>query len=419
MSPAGEGDLARALYLHVPFCVRRCRYCDFATCAVSCDDPLVGAYEAALSRTAERLASAGLLSGVRTAYVGGGTPSIATAPLAGLVGAVGRLCPRLGELTCEANPDSLSPEASRILASSGVGRVSLGVQSLADPELRRLGRVHDASRARVAARGVVDAGMRLSCDLMCAIPLQTPESLAFSIDGVLECGAGHVSVYPLTVEDGTPLARACEAGEEAYPDDDIEADLMELAARTLQSHGLARYEVASYALPGQRCAHNESYWTGVPYLGVGTSAASMLTPGGYGMLRETLPLLEVRAEDETLSHDETDVARVRLTMVDPPRDFVRAVDSGERLRVEVETLTTREAVAEDMMLSLRMTEGMPPELVGRGRSCGMGAALDRAIERATGDGLAERAADGSIVPTRRGWLLGNELYGLFWGLAHD
>jgi coproporphyrinogen III oxidase-like Fe-S oxidoreductase len=194
---------------------------------------------------------------------------------------------------------------------------------------------------------------------------------------------------------------------------------MELAARTLQSRGLARYEVASYALPGQRCAHNEAYWTGVPYLGVGTSAASMLTPGGYGMLRETLPLLEVRAEDETLSHDETDVARVRLTMADPPRDFARAVDSGGRVRVEVETLTTREAVAEDMMLSMRMTEGMPPELVGRGRSCGMGAALDRAIERATGDGLAERAADGSIVPTRRGWLLGNELYGLFWGLAHD
>jgi putative oxygen-independent coproporphyrinogen III oxidase len=408
-----------ALYLHIPFCVSRCRYCDFSTSAVSRDDPLISQYFEALETLADAIGRAKLLSQVKTAYIGGGTPTINLACLGSLAAAVRRLCPGLEEFTSEANPDSLGTDASRELASAGISRISLGVQSFNDSELARLGRVHDAQRARAAASSVSQAGLDLSCDIMCGIPLQTPESLARSLECALACGARHVSVYPLMVEDGTPLARDCEEGRESYPDDDMQADLMVLAQNELVGAGLERYEVASYALPGKACRHNMAYWTGIAYLGLGSSASSMLTPGMYAALRAALQLNEVPADDDTLSHDATDVARVRFRMVDPAPRLVRAVRERLPLTVEVETLTHREAIAEDMMLALRMRDGIPGELIERGRACGMGDSLDRAISLAESEGLAELDRDtGRLRPTQQGWLLGNRLYGLFWDLAH-
>lgn len=432
-----------ALYLHIPFCVRRCRYCDFSTAATAHADPLIGAYVEALGSLIARLAAAGLLAGVRTAYIGGGTPTMAGDALPGLVGTVRAACPGIGEVSCEANPESLTPRLARGLAATGATRVSLGVQSLDDGELAVLGRAHAAEQALAAARAVVRAGLDLSCDLMCGIPLQDGASWRRSLEGVLEAGAGHVSCYPLMLEEGTPLEAAVSRGELAEPDDDAQADRMEEAAELLRAAGLSRYEVASYARPSKECAHNVAYWTGVPYLGLGSSAASMLGPDGFAALAEALPL-SCRVEDDETLEDAlgmrgrlgvTDgrglaqrigeagvprAARVRLRMVDGACDLVGKLGRGEPLLVEVETLTAREAAAEDLMLGMRMTAGVGASLLRRAVQDGVPAAeLDRVWASLESDGLVVRDGAGGYQPTRDGWLRGNLLYGALWDLAQD
>lgn len=437
-APEEAGGPAAALYLHVPFCVSRCRYCDFSTGAVLRGDPLVAAYLEALEALLRRLAASGLLAGVRTAYIGGGTPTVAGEGLAGLAGAVRSLCLSVEELTSEANPESLDAPLAARLAASGATRLSLGVQSLSDAELARLGRAHGSAEAGRAMEAACAAGLDLSCDLMCGIPLQTPASWALSLRGVLAGGAGHVSCYPLTVEEGTPLARAVEAGEERGPDEDLQADLMLEAERVLGAAGLSRYEVASYSLPGRECRHNECYWTGRPYLGLGTSAASMLGPEGFAALAEALPLrcspLDPQRGPSGLwpepSADGRELAgrlaaagaraagRVRLTMACGPRELVEAVGAAGPLPAEVEVLTRREALAEDLMLAMRMSAGAPAALCRRAAE-ELGEPFQRAARAAVRDGLARRGADGALAPTERGWLLGNELYGAMWGLASE
>lgn len=424
-----------ALYLHIPFCVRRCRYCDFATAAICHDDPLVAAYTVALGTLVRRVGSAGLLTGARSAYLGGGTPTMAGKGLVGLVACVRQACPGLREFSSEANPESLTAALASSLAQAGLTRISLGVQSTNDAELARLGRAHDRSGALAAARAVRAVGIDLSCDLMAGVPLQTPASWERSLCDVLEAGATHVSCYPLMVEDGTPLATAVEAGEECGPDDDLQADLMLAAARTLGVAGLERYEVASYAAPGKACAHNIAYWTGVPYLGLGSSAAGMTTPEGLLALAEVLPIgvVDADGDDDSLAGGASpaskavpsyltrhpEASRIRLRMVDDARTLVRKVSGGEALTCEVEVLTAREAAAEDLMLAMRMSAGAPAGLLGRAAGEGIipRDALERTCSEVVREGLAVWRPDGSLVPTQRGWLLGNELYGAMWELA--
>ncbi len=434
----------QALYLHIPFCARRCRYCDFATGAVAHGDPFVAAYVDALRALVERLGAHGLLADVRTAYLGGGTPTMAGEALPGLASCVRAACPGLREFSTEANPESLTGGLARRLAGAGVTRVSLGVQSLDDAELARLGRAHGACDARRAAAAAVGAGLDLSCDLMCGIPLQTPESWEASLRDVLDLGAGHVSCYPLALEEGTPLEEAVSRGDERVADDDAAADLMLAAARTLSAAGLARYEVASYALPGKECAHNIAYWTGVPYLGLGSSAAGMLDPEGFALLAQSLPFSCTPEEGPGFlgPNDSSDpasgwsttgeelaarivevgegrAARVRLRMLDDAHGLVAAVREGAPLRMGVEILSRREAAVEDLMLGMRMSRGVAPDALARAASSGVvpRAELDAALAGIEARGLARHEPDGRLVPTERGWLLGNELYGLLWDLA--
>ena len=444
-----------ALYLHIPFCIRRCRYCDFATDATPHGDPLVAAYVAALESLVSRLSAAGLLRSVRTGYIGGGTPTMAGEGLARLVAQVRRACPGIVELSTEANPESLTDTLARSLAASGTTRVSLGVQSLDDAELAQLGRAHSSANARAAARFAVDAGLDLSCDLMCGIPLQTPQSWEESLYGVLGLGVCHVSCYPLMLEEGTPLEAAVSRGEVSVADDDAAADRMVAAERILGQAGFSRYEVASYARPGKRCAHNVAYWTGASYLGLGTSAASMMAPGEFAALAEALPLSctpepceterdggPLDSPDGLLDSPETSlggpgipvdgtelaarmldlgeraVARVRMRLTDDARTLAAFAASGKPLAARIETLTAREAAAEDLMLGMRMTDGVPRAAFGDA----VGAGIPRnELERACADlevrGLARRTDGGGFAPTERGWLLGNELYGMMWDLA--
>lgn len=267
----------RALYLHIPFCRAKCLYCDFDSRALTgCAlEEAIGAYCEGLSAQVDAHGNAGELSEVETVYVGGGTPSLLGGRLVGLVDLVRSYCEPV-EFTCEANPESFTLDLAQGLRAAGVTRISLGVQSLNASELKAIGRIHSAEQAMLAVAQAKAAGFSTSCDVMCGLPGQTLDTFAETLRSLVTLNPDHVSVYPLQLEEGTPLARMEEAGEIEVPDEDFQAQCMDLAAEVLEEAGYERYEVASYAKPGHRCRHNIAYWTGKPYLGLGRSAASML-----------------------------------------------------------------------------------------------------------------------------------------------
>lgn len=267
----------RALYLHIPFCRAKCLYCDFDSRALTgCAlEDAIGAYCEGLSAQVDAHGNAGELSEVETVYVGGGTPSLLGDRLVGLVDRVRAYCEPV-EFTCEANPESFTLDLAQALRAAGVTRISLGVQSLNAGELKTIGRVHSAEQAMLAIAQAKAAGFSTSCDVMCGLPGQTLDTFAETLRSLVTLNPDHVSVYPLQLEDGTPLARMEEAGDVEVPDEDFQAQCMDLAAEVLKEAGYERYEVASYAKPGHRCRHNIAYWTGKSYLGLGRSAASML-----------------------------------------------------------------------------------------------------------------------------------------------
>lgn len=392
---------ARALYLHVPFCVRKCAYCDFASFETPREDPLMDAYAAGLERLVVESLDAGILMAGGTAYVGGGTPTLLADALPDLVASVRRHSAPC-ELTCEANPDSLTLDMSLRLHDAGATRVSVGVQSVHDDELSVLGRIHDGRRALETLGQAVSAGLDVSADLMCAIPLQTSESWVTSLCSVVDAGVSHVSVYPLMIEEGTPFARAVDKGEYSLPDDNDEALFMEQASSFLASRGFTRYEVASYALPGHSCRHNQAYWTGVSYLGIGTAASSMFDLDEFEVLFHAFTQLE---------RPSSEIARIRMTCTSDRR-FLASHHRLADQSFDVELLTEREALAEDLMLGARMSCGPSKELVSRARDA-MGFVVDDTLASLIDDGYLTT----DLAPTEKGWLLGNELYGRLWDLA--
>lgn len=406
-----------ALYVHVPFCAQKCRYCDFdsrsfAPCNMSV---ALDTYFEQLYARLDAFGDAGALAQIRTVYVGGGTPSLAGERLVEFARRISAWCKPV-EFTCEANPESLTAELATALAGVGVTRVSLGVQTLDNAELTAIGRIHDADRALAAITTVKDAGLDVSCDLMCGLPGQTAVSWQSTLDGVLAVAPHHVSVYPLTLEEGTPLYRMACRDESLEPGEDFQAVCMDAARECLGAAGYHPYEVASYALDGHECAHNIAYWSGQGYLGLGRSAAGMLDAEDFDRLAGLFPDVPARG----------DAYRVRLVQRD---DAATTFDA--------EYLSRREAAAEDLMLACRMTRGVASDLLVRAARVipadGLTAACDRALELGLATWVPETlgvhegpftSADvvaghvrARLAPTHLGWLDGNVLFELFWGLA--
>lgn len=406
-----------ALYVHVPFCAQKCRYCDFDSRSFApCDlGAALDAYFEQLHARLDAFGDAGALAQVRTVYVGGGTPSLAGERLVELARRISAWCKPV-EFTCEANPESLTSQLTAALAGVGVTRISLGVQTLDNDELAAIGRIHDADRALAAIATVKNAGLDVSCDLMCGLPGQTATSWKSTLDGVLAAAPHHVSVYPLTLEEGTPLYRMACRDESLEPDEDFQASCMDVARERLGAAGYHPYEVASYALDGHECAHNIAYWTGQGYLGLGRSAAGMLDAEDFDRLAGLFPGVAPRG----------DFHRVRLVQRD---------DGATTF--EAEYLAHREAAAEDLMLACRMTRGVASDLLVRAARAipaeELTAVCDRALELGLaawvpehGDTHAEPISSVDVIagrscarlaPTHLGWLDGNMLFELFWGLA--
>lgn len=268
----------RSLYIHIPFCERRCEYCDFVSMGGRDREPeYMGALRAEVRGLAARLGRLEL----DTVFVGGGTPSyVDPARLAGLlteVGTVFRLSPD-AEVSLEANPSSVTAARARAWRGAGFTRVSLGVQSLEPDVLAFLGRVHDARRALEAIAEVRAAGFeRISCDLIYAVPGLEDARWRSVLERVAGLGPGHVSAYELTVEPGTPLHARVRRGLARPPEPEAALRQHAIAAEVLGAAGLHRYEVSNYARPGEECRHNLVYWRRGHYLAAGLGAHGHLS----------------------------------------------------------------------------------------------------------------------------------------------
>ena len=311
------------LYVHVPFCVRKCAYCDFYS--VSGQAGLIESYiDAVLAESKEY---GGMSFG--TLFLGGGTPSILGADnLTRLVDGLSSAfdLSRLEEATIEANPESASEETLRSALESGFSRISMGVQSLSDGELRAVGRIHTAGQA-VAAIGLAKkAGFRnISADLIVGLPGQTWDSLQGSIEKLAAMGISHLSLYCLSLEHGTPLAQNPPGN---LPSDDMQADLFEKARAFLNDKGFIHYEISNFAVSGHECLHNLNYWRGGEYLGLGPAAASHLGGKRFKNRADLKAYLEnptgVVEEVEELGPEEkaAEEAMLRLRLLEEGLDVV-------------------------------------------------------------------------------------------------
>lgn len=274
------------LYIHIPYCRSKCRYCDFYSAAGANGVP--DAYVDALCREMERFAAGGALPRPDTLYFGGGTPSLLRpGQLARLVRTA---APKPGaEVTLEANPDTVSPALLEGWLRAGANRLSLGVQTARDESLARLGRRHTAAQSRAALRMARDAGFsNLSGDMMLALPGYTMDELDETLALLSDGGCAHVSAYLLKLEPDTVFGRRPPGG---LPDDDAAADFYLAAVEKLAALGCAQYEISNFARPGRESRHNLIYWNCGDYIGVGPAAHGCLGGRRFSTPRGTAAFL--------------------------------------------------------------------------------------------------------------------------------
>jgi oxygen-independent coproporphyrinogen III oxidase len=360
------------LYVHLPFCRRRCTYCAFA---ISVDRGRERAYVDALIREVELAGRVGAAP-VTSLFYGGGTPSLTAGSDLRRIGVAIRntfdVTPG-AETTLEANPEDVTEESLDLWVEAGVNRISLGVQSLVDSELYPLGRGHGRAAALEALRRArAVPGLRLSADLILGLPGQTGATFEQSLAESVEAGAGHLSLYMLDLEEGSALRRQVEIGRTKLPEDAATAEAYERAIETAGTAGLVQYEISNFARPGEESVHNLRYWQRKPYLGVGLAAHSFAGRERWANAREM---------DE----------------------YIRLMESDGSAVVFRETLTDQEVREEEIFLSLRQTSGLRySDLV---RLCGPEG--QTWVEQGLGEGwLVCRGESVAFTPT--GFLLSNE-----------
>lgn len=374
---AGLGTRPFGVYVHVPFCVTRCGYCDFNTYIPG--EASTDGYVAAVVR---ELALARRVLGdaappAQTVFVGGGTPTLlAPAELAAVLDGIREhlgLAPD-AEVTTEANPESVDPAALAALREAGFTRISLGMQSAAPHVLEVLERRHTPGRAVEAAREARAAGFEhVSLDLIYGTPGERPEDWRASLEAALEAEPDHVSAYSLIVEPGTRLAARVRRGEVPAPDDDVLAERYEATEALLGAAGLRWYEVSNWARDdAARCRHNLGYWSGGDWWGAG--------PGAH-------------------SH----VGGVRWWNALHPAAWAKRLAEGASPAAGRETPDADAARLERVMLGVRLAEGLPLDELGRDAR--------RAAAQAVADGLLERAPldEGRAVLTLQGRLLADRV----------
>jgi len=361
------------IYIHLPFCVSKCLYCDF--CSFADKDNLMDSYQSAL--ISHLIECAPMLSDyyIDTVYFGGGTPSYYGAKrLIALFDTLKRnyKVMKASEVSLEANPDSVNAEELTKLTKSGFNRISLGVQSLNDATLKRIGRVHNSEQALDAVEIARNSGFRnISLDLICGLPGQSKSEWAETLNRALQSSPTHISVYMLEVKEGTPMWRSMP-----HPDDDTQADMYLYAVNTLAAAGYMQYEISNFARKGYECKHNLKYWLRRDYCGFGASAASYFSATNFKF--------------------EENVEK-----------YINAVNSGENILIEREELSPYEQASEYLIFGMRTTRGICKseyETIYRGGFAPLEEMLDAHIRREL---VVKR--DGRYSFTPQGFLLSNRL----------
>lgn len=356
----------RSLYVHVPFCSRQCGYCDFAIHVGRLPDGerWTRVLQAEWRRVRDRT-DLGPFP-LETVYVGGGTPSLLGPELPDMVRAVldrpkGQVA--AVEWTIEANPEQLASDTLTTWVRAGVNRVSIGVQSFHEPTLRWMGRLHGQNGAERAIEAARRAGLRSwSLDLMFGLPGSRDRDWSADLDRALRHEPPHLSLYGLSVEEGTPLDRRISEGRESPPDESRYANEYLEAVERLLGEGYEHYEVSSFARPGHRAVHNARYWTGEPYLGLGNGAHSYEPPVRSWNLREWSA-------------------------------YAEAVEAGADPRASSERVTGSTHALERLWLDLRRREGVTEERIDPG-----------VVARWIAQGWAERVQPATLRMTPQGWL---------------
>jgi len=372
------------LYLHIPFCRRKCPYCAFVS-RESDGDP--GGYVELLLEEM-RLTSPGSApeAPLESIYFGGGTPSLLepghAARLIQLATGTFGLT-ETAEITLEANPGTVDPERLAGFRSAGVNRLSLGVQSFDDRMLTALGRIHTARQARDAFSAARLAGFEnIGIDLIHALPGQTKGMWLTELEQALLLAPEHISVYGLSLEEGTPFAERYGEDDPLLPDEELSAEMFEAADELLVAHGYEHYEIANYARPGCRSRHNNGYWHRDGYLGLGAGAHSFLREEGYGTRFSNAPDVE---------------------------EYAGAIRQGKLPRLDVTPLTRDDAMAECMFLGLRMADGVRFDRFEREFGVAMKEVYGRELSELADQGLIVRD-DAGVRLTRRGMLLSNRVF---------
>lgn len=268
-----------ALYVHWPWCVRKCPYCDFNSYGAPRCIP-EAAYVTALTEDLAWAARAAAGRQVSSVFFGGGTPSLMSADgFSRLMDAIRRTVTLTEdcEISMEANPGTVERNRFKAYAAAGVNRISLGIQSFSDENLKRLGRIHSVSDAMKSIEAAHEAFENINLDVMYALPGQTEKELETEIAAALAAATTHLSFYELTIEDGTAFGKRPPDG---LPEGDAAADMGQLVHERLTTGGFEHYEISGYAKPGRRCRHNRTYWTFGDYLGVGAGAHGKVTADG-------------------------------------------------------------------------------------------------------------------------------------------
>jgi putative oxygen-independent coproporphyrinogen III oxidase len=371
-----------ALYLHLPWCLAKCPYCDFNSHEIGSKALPEQRYLAALRADLE--AALPLVWGrpVVSVFIGGGTPSLFSPDgIDALISGVRSLLPLepACEITLEANPGTFERERFRAFAQAGVNRLSIGVQSFNDALLQRIGRVHDAAQARAAVQEASETFERFNIDLMYALPGQTLQQLHADLDQALAFQPPHLSVYHLTIEPNTRFALE----PPPRPDDDLASDMLDAIVERTQAAGLDRYEVSAFARPGRECVHNLNYWQFGDYLGIGAGAH-----GKISFPHRVLRQQRWREPMGYIEHALTDNA------------------------VSNEHEVARDALAFEFMLNaLRLRDGFKTQLFVERTGLPL-STIEPALRSAEARGLIERDVS-SVRPSPRGFDFLSDLQQLF------
>ena len=371
-----------AVYVHIPFCARKCGYCDFNAYS-GYKDGTKARYVEALCQEIER---AGDGSAIQTIFFGGGTPT--NLPAADLVRILATLKRAFtvapdAEISLEANPTDADLRYLASLRAVGFNRISFGVQTFNDRLLKLIDREHSGDAARRAIQYARTAGFEnLSLDLMFGLPRQTVSDFERTLDTALALDVPHLSIYGLIVEEGTPFFARRERGKLPLPPESAEAHMFGHALETVQRAGLLRYEISNYARPGYACRHNRVYWRNESYFGFGAGATGFL--GG--------------------------VRRVNLRR---PSAYTDAALAGRALTVETETLTREETMGETMMLGLRLAEGIALDDFAARFGTRAEVHWQGTIATLTAQGLLETTATHLRLTEPRGLFLASEAMAAF------